>query len=273
MDAVALAMRDVADAVIRPRFRSLAAGDISTKTSPTDLVTIADIESERALIPLLQAIVDVPVVGEEASAADPTLPKILKTVPAAWVVDPVDGTSNFVHGREQYAVMVAFVEEGIPIAGWILHPESGDMFAAQQGYGATLNGVALPPGAATGPAARMRGAMSVPHAPEPMRAGLAELVKDVGDINPPRYCAGFDYADLATGAVDFLVLFRAKPWDHAPGAVILRELGIRVGLLDGSDYSPTEIGGTIVAAHADAWESVRDAVRARVEDSQVGSLG
>ncbi|MEX0913632.1 MAG: inositol monophosphatase family protein, partial [Demequina sp.] len=127
MTAVATAMRDVSDAEIRPRFRALADGDIHLK-GPGDFVTEADLAAERELTTRLQAIRDIPVVGEEATAADPSLPDRLADQPAAWVVDPVDGTANFVKGSPTYAVMVALVEHGESVAGWILHPETGDLY-------------------------------------------------------------------------------------------------------------------------------------------------
>lgn len=125
-------------------FRHLAEGDIHLK-GPGDYVTEADLVSERALTERLRQIRDIPVVGEEASAADPSLPDRLGEVEAAWVVDPIDGTAHFVKGSPTYGVLVALVEHGESVAGWILHPETGNLYAAAIGEGATLNGERLPP--------------------------------------------------------------------------------------------------------------------------------
>ncbi|PKQ26968.1 MAG: inositol monophosphatase [Actinobacteria bacterium HGW-Actinobacteria-4] len=263
--AVEQAMRDVADAEIRPRFRALAEGDISTKSGPHDFVTVADTAAERALTILLRDIRDIPVVGEEASAADPLLEGTLADVPAAWVVDPVDGTANFVKGSPTYAVMVALVENGAATAGWILHPETGDMFAAQAGQGATLNGERLAPTAPRdGDLQGLRAALAVTYAPREMAEGFERVANTMQSSGVTRMCAGFDYADLATGALDVMMFFRTKAWDHAPGAVIVRECGFAVRRLDGSDYLPAVPGEPLLIAPEQVWGEVRDRLVAAV---------
>src|SRR5690554_3734257 len=137
-------MRDVAEDIIRPRFRTLADGDISSKSGPSDLVTIADTEAELAITPLLADIEAIPVVGEEAAETNPALTELLGTSAAAWTVDPVDGTWNFAHGKPAYAVMVGHVVGGDIHGGWILLPETGDMLHGHVGGTVTVTN----PGAA-----------------------------------------------------------------------------------------------------------------------------
>jgi fructose-1,6-bisphosphatase/inositol monophosphatase family enzyme len=264
MAAVEQAMRDVADAEIRPRFRALAEGDISTKSGPLDFVTIADTEAEHALAPLLRRIRDIPVIGEEASAADPLLEATLADLPAAWLVDPVDGTANFVKGSPTYAVMVALVEDGEPTGGWILHPETGDMYSALAGKGATLNGTALEPRARGAHDLRdLRAALAVTYAPPDLAEGYRRMASVMKSSGVTRMCAGFDYADLATGALDVMLFVRSKPWDHAPGAVIVRECGFAVKRLDGADYVPAIDGEPLLIAPASVWDEARDRLLAR----------
>lgn len=265
--AVGDAMRRVADAEIRPRFRALADGDIRLK-GPGDFVTEADLEAERALIPLLQEVLDVPVVGEEASATDPTLPAVLATGATAWTVDPVDGTANFVAGSEIYAVMVGLVEDGEPVGGWILQPETGLLYEGLQGVGAYVNGTSLSAeversrGAeARGEPRRLRahGAVSFKYASDRVREGLAAAEHELGGFADLRMCAGFDYADLVSQDVGFLIYTRAKPWDHVPGAAIAAEAGFTVGRVDGSGYHPAiEEGAPLLAVRTDRWETVRE---------------
>ncbi|WP_062390095.1 inositol monophosphatase family protein [Demequina iriomotensis] len=265
--AVGAAMRRVADAEIRPRFRALAEGDIRLK-GPGDYVTEADESAERALAPLLRAILDVPVVGEEATAADPSVVDVLATDGTAWTVDPVDGTANFVAGSDTYAVMVGLVEGGEPIGGWILHPETGHLYEGLRGVGAFLDGRSLAAGVerSRGDDARAslsmeepRGAVSVRYAVDSVREGLLAAEPELGGYDELRMCAGFDYADLVTQAVGYLVYTRAKPWDHVPGAAIAAEAGFTVGRVDGSGYVPAvEVGAPLLAARTDRWESIRE---------------
>jgi len=271
---VAAHMRAVADAEIRPRFRALAEHDIRLK-GPGDYVTEADEAAERALGPLLKSVLDVPVVGEEATAANPALVDAVRDAERAWVVDPVDGTANFVHGSPIYAVMVALVERGRTSAGWILHPETGTMFSALPGDEATIEvsphllatsirpaegrpGTAEGrPGTAESPSDGLRGGVSMKYAAEQYLPGLAAAQEELGEFLVPRMCAGYDYADLVTGEVDYLMFSRALPWDHAPGAAIARASGCTVGRLDGSDYLPGVPGAPLLAARDDIYEDVR----------------
>ena len=263
-------MRDVADVEIRPRFRALAQDDITAKSGPNDLVTVADVEAERALTPVLAGIEDIPVVGEEATELDPTLPEVLGTAPAAWTLDPVDGTWNFAHGSVEYAVMVARVEGGDTDAGWILHPETGDLMRGGRSLDAqvvagdgTVSALPRVGDATARPLAQLRGMATLTFAPGPVARGLAGLTQDVSEITPPRMCAGWDYWDLVRGDLDFLMYFRAKPWDHAPGAAIARAAGFTVRHLDGAEYRPGNPGRPFLAARASEWEALAAATNAR----------
>ena len=112
-------MVEVADRVIRPRFRALSGNDIDEK-SPGDYVTVADRESEKLLTAaLLARNPGCLVVGEEASYADPSIREGLGVADLAYTVDPVDGTGNFVKGSPDYAVMIAEIAVVCAIGlGW-----------------------------------------------------------------------------------------------------------------------------------------------------------
>ncbi|MDN4478589.1 inositol monophosphatase [Demequina sp. SYSU T00039] len=263
--AVGDAMRRVADAEIRPRFRALADGQIHLK-GPGDYVTEADLEAELALTPMLRAILDVPVVGEEAASKDASVEDVLATDEVAWTVDPVDGTANFVAGSETYAVMVGLVEAGRPVGGWILQPETGHLYEGLEGVGAFVDGRPLP-GVARTRAAEVRaavadlpqGAVSVKYAADEVREGLIAAERELGDYAQLRMCAGFDYTDLVTEQVGYLVYTRAKAWDHVPGAAIAAECGYTVGRVDGSGYVTAQTAGApLLAARTDHWESIRE---------------
>lgn len=256
-------MTDAADAEIRPRFRALAEGDIDLK-GPNDYVTEADKQAEIFLTKRLREIIDVPVVGEEATAADPSLPDLLADASAAWVVDPVDGTYHFVHGSLTYAVMVAYLESGAAHAGWILHPETGDLYIGVRGEGATLNGTAITPrvvgdevsgGRTLG---NLHGTASARYL-EPGRADALEAGQlELGEVATPRMCAGWDYADLLQGKTDYLLFSRTHPWDHAPGAAIVREAGFTVRRLDGAEYLPGVLGTPLLSAPDALWQDIAD---------------
>ena len=118
---VADLVRRAGDRFVLPRYGVLADEDIATKTSPTDLVTVADREAEAWLTPRLRGIVDAVVIGEEACGEDPAL-REHAVAPLAWTIDPVDGTNNFVKAKDRFCSMVALLENGVPVRSWIWLP-------------------------------------------------------------------------------------------------------------------------------------------------------
>ena len=125
---VADLLRAAAEEAILPRWRRLTPDQVAEKSRPDDLVTVADTEAETIITAGLQQIrPGTPVIGEEAVAADPSLVDGLTTLPEYWLVDPVDGTGNFVEGSPDFGVMVALVEAGEVRAGWIWLPVHGNL--------------------------------------------------------------------------------------------------------------------------------------------------
>ena len=123
-EQVSALMRVVGAAVVAPRFRMLAADEISEK-SPGEIVTSADYESERRLHDGLAALLPgARIVGEEAAGRDPNLLDDIGSG-LVWLIDPLDGTANFAAGREPFGMMIALVDDGVPLAGWLLDPLSG----------------------------------------------------------------------------------------------------------------------------------------------------
>lgn len=260
VDAVTALVEHVAATVVAPRFRALAAQDVTEK-SPGDLVTVVDTEAEIALTDGLGEILPgVPVVGEEATYAHPERLALLDQ-PLAFVVDPVDGTQAFVDGSPEYAVMVALVERGEAVAGWICLPERGETYVAERGAGAYRNGRRLvrPAPSSDRGAPRVGVAATVPERHPWLGARLARAGE--GFVISRELWSGAHYARLASGDWDALVYLRTFAWDHAPGAVIVRELGGVSRRVDGRDYRPSETGdGLIAAADAETFARVLDAL-------------
>lgn len=265
VDAVRALVEHVAATVVAPRFRALAAGEVHAKGAD-DVVTIVDHEAEVLLTEGLRALAPgVPVVGEEAVAADPHVLDALEGAPRAWVVDPLDGTRAFVEGSPDHAVMVALVEQGEAVAGWICLPAHGRTFVAERGSGAWVDGRRVVRPAADPDA--LRGAVAV-------WAMDAETRRRVEDGSPglgrgagtaQRLWSGWEYSRLATGERDYLGYWRSSPWDHAPGAVLVREAGGVSRFFDGDEYTALPVGGPLLAAADDVtWLTVHDALGAAV---------
>ena len=137
IEGVSAIIRDVAAQEILPRYLALGAGDVREKRDADDLVTIADIEAERSLTRRLSdAYPGTVAFGEEGATTDPSLLDLLDADRPAWVIDPVDGTYNFAHGRAGFAVIVAYVRNGATLAGWIHDPLRQLTITAVRGRGA-----------------------------------------------------------------------------------------------------------------------------------------
>lgn len=257
LEKVAEILAETAAEVIEPRFRALATGDVVEK-APGDLVTVADREAELIIAERLRALLPVPVVGEEAVSADPSLVKAVCSEPAVWLVDPLDGTGNFVAGKGDYAVMAALVRDGETVAGWIWQPEKGIGYAAEKGSGAWRNGERLLRAPAEGGPENWRGAVLGrflgPEILTTVRAGARAF----GTVTPGSRAAGVEYPRIAGGEQEFTLFWRTLPWDHAPGSLLVTEAGGVAQRLDGTPYQPGRpMDGLLVASDEDCWRRVR----------------
>lgn len=255
IDRVGELMRDTAERELLPRFGRLTREQIREK-KPGDLVTVADEAAERRIALGLQTILPgVPVVGEEAVAADPSLILEIARAPLAWVVDPLDGTHNFAHGRSSFAIIVALVRQGATVAGWIHDPVAGRSAWARRGEGAWLDGerIALPRGLTP---KQMRGFMGFAFRRHVLEKGRPEALSQIGPITS-YHCAGREYLDVLSGQRHYLLYRMVKPWDHAAGELMYREAGGHAARFDGSPYSPTVTeGGILAAPDLTAWREL-----------------
>lgn len=260
---VAELMRETAAAELLPRFGNLAQEDIRQKR-PGDVVTVADIASEQRLAAGLASILPgVPVVGEEAAEKDAgLLDLIARPGESCWIVDPLDGTSNFAAGRNRFAMIVCLVHSAESIAGWILDVPNGRMAIAAKGRGVTLEGVTVaslarrrPPRGYVG--YKMRKEIDRQLSPEQRRA--------LGNLTSLN-CAGREYIEILAGRCEFSVYRRTKPWDHAAGALMVIEAGGVAVRFDDAPYGPAGgiESGIMTASSSEVLEEVRsvlDAVR------------
>lgn len=207
------------------------AGAVQSKSTPTDPVTVVDTETERLLRERLAELRPGDhVLGEEeggCAVAGPGVP--------VWVIDPIDGTVNFVYGIETYAVSVGVQIDGVSVAGAVANVPTGEIYSAATGYGSTLtrDGVStvlrcntiddlsmalLGTGFSYEAARRSRQA-----------AVLAALLPGVRDVRRLGSCA-LDLCMVASGRLDAYFEDDVHVWDWAAGALIAAEAGAVVRL-------------------------------------------
>ncbi|MFD9305167.1 inositol monophosphatase family protein [Streptomyces sp. NPDC060048] len=225
LSAVDEAVRKAAAIEIMPRFRRLADHEVDEKAGPHDLVTDADRKAEEYLTAALTRLLPgSAVVGEEAVHADPNVYRALRADAPVWIVDPVDGTRQFVHGDPAFCTLVALAHRGEILASWTFAPALEEMSTAVRGQGAYVNGVRIHSGAPE-PGADLRIATAHPlYTSEDDQRILARL--DVpGVAARPCGSAGLEYLRVARGEMDGLAFTWPSAWDHAAGLLLVAEAG------------------------------------------------
>lgn len=255
-DKIGAILRECAELYIKPRYKMLADHEISSKTGPHDLVTQADIDVEYHLERVLPALLPGSVVlGEEGiSRGDAVLETLKDETLKIWLVDPIDGTHNFVkHGRE-FGVMLGCIIHGRTEYGWIYDVLAGEMSMAERQSGAFCGDRRLSVARAA-PLDDMSGHINPRYFPEIYRDVIKQkraLFKSCKSL----YCAAHEYLRLAKGEAHFSVYSRIKPWDHVPGALILEEAGGIVRRWSGEPYKPSDFHeGIICSSDSTSWDA------------------
>lgn len=253
-DEVLTLLQDVAEEFINPRFRALQDDEIAEK-NPGDLVTVADREAEVRITAVLSAAYpDALILGEEATATDDTLVDRFSAAEHAFTVDPVDGTKNFVKGSKDHAVMASEVRGGQVVRAWIWQPQHATAYVAELGAGAFRDGERLVrPPTEDG----LRGVTS-------RRRWIGRALGALRALDLTWVCCGIDYPKLVEGEADYALYRRPKPWDHAPGLLLLSEAGGYVGTLDGEPYAPQRGIPTAIVSAAD--RATYDVVQGLIDD-------
>lgn len=225
-------MQNVAARAIMPRYRNLADGDVIEKAKD-DLVTIADREAEEMLSEGLAKIDPAAaIVGEEAAHADPSVMDRLSDL--CWIIDPIDGTSNFASGDGHFAIMIALADSGITQAGWIYDPRRKRLCHAHRGKGAFIDGEKII-ARSSGNTPPNLAAMTRYMQDEQRALFEAEIAPHYTIVAAPG-CAAEQYPLTALGQHDLAIYERTLPWDHAAGCLFLNEAGGACLRPDGSEY-------------------------------------
>lgn len=219
------AVRKAAAAEILPRFRRLAEHEVNQKSGPHDLVTDADRLAELRLTADLGALLPGSVVvGEEAVHADPATYAALQGDAPVWIVDPVDGTRQFVHGDEGFCTLVALVHRGVVLASWTYAAARDQLATAVRGQGAFLDGERL----FAGPPAPGRDLVVATSHPDYTTDEQKRALRVLWtDGLAPRPCgsAGLEYLAIARGELDAVAFSWEAAWDHAAGLLLVEEAG------------------------------------------------
>ena len=260
IDKVSDLIRQASAEFIMPRYQVLQDDEVATKTGPRDFVTQADIEAEAFLVQRLPEILPGSIViGEEGvSSGNASLDALKDPNAPVWVVDPVDGTYNFVHGKREFGVMVALVVDGQTRTGWIYDILGDEMIVGDAGAGAFVNGERRLSVQPQDNHINFSGFVNPRYFPKSYQPHVLEIKEQFKSCRSMG-CAAHEYLNIARGDAQFSVYSRLKPWDHLPGVLILQEAGGYAAKWDMSDYAAADHAvGLISAASEENWNIVRE---------------
>ena len=238
---VAIAAAREAGSILRERLGR--ARDIQFK-GVVDLVTDADRAAEAAIAGAIRAAFpDHRILGEEGARGERAGSATLDDSPFGWIVDPLDGTTNYAHGFPHFAVSIGVERAGVVVIGVIYDPLRDELFVAERGAGATLNGVPIRVSATT-ELIRSLLATGFPY-DLALRAERAiiwqrflvrcQSIRGTGS-------AALNLAYLAAGRIDGFWEDPLQPWDMAAGSLLIEEAGGKISALDGGAFDPYGTG-------------------------------
>lgn len=237
---VAAAVR--ASEIIRRAAADLRAVHWEVK-GPADFVSAVDRGAEEALAQVIAERHPNAVLLAEEGSPDAAAGEL------TFIADPLDGTTNFLHGFPWYAVSIAAVSHGTPIAGVVLNVANGDLFTAANGSGARKNGQPIRVSAIAEPGRALLGT----GFPFKNREGIAPYMSVLPGLMAQTAgvrragSAALDLCDVACGRFDAFWEFRLAPWDVAAGILLIREAG---GVVTDLEGKPAPIAhGPIVAGN------------------------
>ena len=203
------------------------------------------------------------VLGEEEFSATPELIDELVDDRPIWVIDPLDGTVNFVKGVRGFAIQLALVENNVTTMAWIHDPESGRTAWAVKGKGAVVDGEPL----IVKPDQQMKGVL---YASKFAPAEIAEQIdktRHLVEEETPMYCSAWEYMRLCFKETGFCLFTRLMPWDHAPSSLIYTEAGGISRCIDGEDYTPADFEkkGLLLAPDESSWKRLQETLFTKQE--------
>ena len=233
-----------------------------------DVVSAADADAEDAIVATIRAAFpDHAILGEESGH----IAGAREGSGFKWIVDPIDGSANFIHGFPYYAISIALAHGAEITHAVVLDPVHNECFIAARGKGARLDGVPLGVSACTA----LADALVATVIPEREHPRLAEylpifnaLAGECGGLRRAGACS-LDLAHLAAGRLDGFWVTSLEGWDVAAGALLVREAGGRVGdFAGGTDFLRSN---EVIAAAPGVFNPLREAITASRRSGATGS--
>lgn len=252
----------VNELIILKYYKNLSSKHINTKSSDDDYVSIADKESEIYIVKNLIGFLNInQYIGEESSYNNKDDYKSLEKNALYWVIDPIDGTKNYINGKNEFCSMISLVFNSIPIASFVYYPLKNLLVYAFKGFGAYSLEIK------TKKIIQLRiqqnsfnnivGSGGTKGIQEPLRQKVLQNLRKytnrlfIGS-------AGIEAIMLASNETQFVFHGRVTPWDHSPLDLIIKESGGCVYMLnDKAEFNIFSRGPILAASNDQIWENIR----------------
>ena len=247
-DEIKTILYDISKNIILPKYKNLKKEDIQFKNNK-DLVTIVDIAVEKELQKTLNSFLPNSLfVGEESFANKPEIIERYNENQYCWTVDPIDGTTNFVKGKEKFAIMVALSFKEKILQSWIYKPLTNELSFATLGDGTYVNSKKISLKNLVN-ISESKGSISTKYW-EQKYAYKMKKIKNLFKEVKSYGCIGFEYVDILKGNRDFAILSKLSPWDHIAGILLVREAGGSVIHFDFSNYKHNIRKNNLIVANS-----------------------
>lgn len=263
--AVAVNMASKAGEYIKSKLGQAA--NVQIKTTPHDLVTEVDKGAETLIRNLIQTYFPThAILGEEGVAPGAEASRLaLESVGGAeyvWVVDPIDGTTNFIHGLPYYSVSIALAHRGEVIVGVVYDPSRDELFVAEKGKGAYVHGKRMK----VSPEERLADSLVATGFPTERAHALPAALKQIGAVAPKVRnvralgSAALHLAYVADGRLTGFWEANLNAWDLAAGMLLVHEAGGKVTDMDGGAYrlAVRDVAATNGRVHDELLDALRD---------------
>ena len=245
-DHIRSVLFEISNNKILPNFRNLNSNQINYKNNK-DIVTSVDIEVENYLKKTLPKFLKNSLfIGEEIYTHDPKILNYYNQNQYCWTVDPIDGTLNFVKGKEEFAVMIALTFSSQIIQSWIYKPITQELMYAKINNGTFLNNKKI----------TINNFNSVPNSVGSISSkywdkdieGKIKLLKNNFKKINSYGSIGCEYFDIVLGKRDFVILSKLSPWDHLPGVLLVREAGGHDSHFDNLSYKFNQKSANLIVS-------------------------
>ncbi len=238
---------NISKKIILPKYKNLKEKDIKYKNG-SDLVTTADVAAEKELKKnLLKILPYSNFIGEEEYAVNENILKSYQDDNFCWTVDPIDGTANFVKGRDKFAIMIALTKKEKILYSWIYKPLENLMCNAILNEGSYINNIKIE----TKGVDRLEnaiGSISTKYWDDKYWEQIKNLKNEFAEVKSYR-CIGYEYIDIGQGHRNFAILSKLSPWDHIPGVLFVRESGGSDIDFDNKQYDFTRKNNNLIVGN------------------------